>query len=183
MEIGWYKSVKKQIPINKIGEPIPWYTYSLIDFIQTRLNKDMEVFEYGSGYSTIWWAKFVKKVISCEHDKEWIEKLKPFSNNVEILFKDIEDEYENFILDFKEYFDVIIIDGVKRDICSKNCLLALKSSGVIIHDDTDNQIYEKNCHYFKINGFKRMDFWGMKPSTHRKYCTSIFYKENNCFGI
>ena len=44
------------MPIDKNSNPLPWVTYGFIDFISERLNKSIDVFEYGSGNSTLWYA-------------------------------------------------------------------------------------------------------------------------------
>jgi hypothetical protein len=53
---GWFKSFRAKIPIDQNDDPIPWFTYPSIRFIEKRINKDMVVFEYGCGNSTLWWA-------------------------------------------------------------------------------------------------------------------------------
>lgn len=61
---------------NKIlYQEIPWFTYPAIKFLKEILRKDMRVFEYGSGGSTIFFARKVSKVISIEHDPEWAKKI------------------------------------------------------------------------------------------------------------
>jgi hypothetical protein len=42
-----------------------------MEWIDNYLKKDMIVFEWGSGGSTIYLSKKVKKIISIEHDPEW----------------------------------------------------------------------------------------------------------------
>ena len=74
-EIGWICSYEHQKPLTKNGEPLPWVTYSFIDFIVGRLDNSMLLFEYGSGNSTLFYSKYVKRVISVEHDMEWYEHL------------------------------------------------------------------------------------------------------------
>lgn len=52
-EIGWINSFQNKMPMNKSGAPFPWVTYSFIDYISSRLKLDMDIFEYGSGNSTL----------------------------------------------------------------------------------------------------------------------------------
>jgi hypothetical protein len=75
-EIGWIESFKMKMPVDKDLKPIPWMTYPFIDFISDRLSPDMEIFEYGSGNSTLYFASKVKWVYSIEH-KVSIKRLKP----------------------------------------------------------------------------------------------------------
>ena len=53
----------------------PWITFSSIEFLEKILTKDMIVYEYGTGGSTLFFAKRAKKVYSVEHDKEWFERV------------------------------------------------------------------------------------------------------------
>ncbi|QNH55640.1 MAG: hypothetical protein H2674_14390, partial [Limnospira indica BM01] len=66
---GWLKSLATGVPINFDSQPIPWYTYPAIEFIENKISSDFKVFEYGSGQSTLWWAERVLKVISVESDR------------------------------------------------------------------------------------------------------------------
>jgi len=50
---------------------IPWIVFESYDWIQSILKPDMNIFEWGSGGSTLFFAKNVNKIISVEHVKEW----------------------------------------------------------------------------------------------------------------
>lgn len=50
---------------------IPWLVFGSIDFLEDWLQKDMKMLEYGSGGSTLFFAKRVDTVYSVEHDPEW----------------------------------------------------------------------------------------------------------------
>ena len=65
-EVGWVRSFQDSESIDNLGNPIPWCTYPFISFIMERLNKSMELFEYGSGNSTLFYSQYVKHVISLE---------------------------------------------------------------------------------------------------------------------
>ena len=74
-DIGWINSYKTKTPVNINFQPIPWVTYSFISYIENRLNKKMNIFEYGAGNSTLYYAEKVNHVISVEHDRKWFEKI------------------------------------------------------------------------------------------------------------
>ena len=57
-DIGWFKAFDTRSPVDQFGDPIPWVTYSFIDFISGRLNKQHAIFEFGSGNSTFFYAKY-----------------------------------------------------------------------------------------------------------------------------
>src|SRR4051812_14883663 len=45
---------------------IPWFSYAAIDFLDAALRTNMTVFEYGSGGSTLFFAKRAKSVFTVE---------------------------------------------------------------------------------------------------------------------
>lgn len=183
---GWFHSFQKDRPISLNGEPIPWLNYPVMDFLQNRINMDMSVFEYGSGMSTLWWAARTKKVFSVEHDKSWYDEVKSkMPDNVNLYYEALEPNgsYSKKAAECEKKFDIIIIDGRERVNCSINAINALKPEGVIIWDDTDRTSYKKGYDILLENGFKRIEFIGMKPLGLTPACTSIFYRSNNCLKI
>lgn len=185
--LGWDKSVKTGLPVDKYNNELPWFTYSSIEFLKTRINKGITVFEYGSGNSTIWFSKLANKVVSIEHDEHWYKHIAPAltqNTNIEYNFKTLENkEYENTVLHYPNQFEVVVIDGRKRVECGRNAITALTENGVIVWDDSDRTEYAAAYEYFEKLGYKRLDFWGLAPIVAYFKCTSIFYKENNCLGI
>lgn len=88
-EIGWIDSWIMKKPINKDKAPLPWVTYSFIDFIEKRLSKKMNLFEYGSGNSTLYYANKVCSITSVEHDKDWFNKISDsMPNNSKLIYQD-----------------------------------------------------------------------------------------------
>jgi hypothetical protein len=80
---GWFKSFKDKLPVDAEGKPLPWFTYPSILFLNERLTKTMNLFEYGTGNSTLYFASRVQQVISVEHDQRWYDKFHPIlPNNV-----------------------------------------------------------------------------------------------------
>ena len=65
---AWSSSVREKS--SNLSE-LPWMTFSVIDFLSSISNPTMKVFEYGSGSSTLFWAKRVAEVVSVEHDSLW----------------------------------------------------------------------------------------------------------------
>lgn len=185
-EIGWINSFKNQMPIDKDSNPLPWVTYGFIDFISDRLNNTMDIFEYGSGNSTLWYAKKVNTVTSVEHDSDWFEKVKEnMPNNVNIYHKKLiyNGEYSKLSNILEKKFDIVIVDGRDRVNCMKNAINALKEQGVIVLDDSERDYYKDGIKFLQDQEFKRIDFWGISPGLFYKKNTTIFYKNKNCLGI
>ena len=163
-KVGWFRSDKEQLPIENNGCPIPWMTYPSISFLEKRINKEMIVFEYGCGNSTLWLANRVKHVISCEHDKQWYEEMKKMiPSNVDLFHAElhIDDSYAKKITEYKRKFDIVILYGRDRVNCAKNALHSLKEGGVIVWDNSDRTSYKEGFEYLFEKGFKKIDFEGM----------------------
>jgi predicted O-methyltransferase YrrM len=169
------------------GAPIPWITYPALDFLAERVLPEMVVFEYGSGNSTFWWSSRVKKLISCEHDKEWYALFRSeIPDNTTYLLRRAKGgstDYAMEISNYKEMFDILVIDGRDRVNCVKNGLASLRHTGVIIWDNSDRSEYQEGFDLLREKGFKSLDFWGMGALATRRWCTSIYYRRKNCLNI
>ncbi len=182
VDYGQYKTIKLWKCIDKHGNEIPWYTYPAIEFLNTFNFQEKIVFEFGSGNSSVYWAKRAKKVISVEHDLEWFNKIKNSSlSNQSIIYKQDNEEYENSILEFNAKFDVIIIDGIRRFQCAKaieNSVNKESEEGfMIILDNSD--WYHKTAKYIREKmDLIQVDFHGFSPINNYTLSTSIFFSRN-----
>ncbi len=62
----WYNTVKRDDNILNYDQP--WITFRAILFLDAILQKDMKLWEFGSGSSTLYFAKRVTQVYSVEND-------------------------------------------------------------------------------------------------------------------
>lgn len=186
VDTGWIKSFLSKEPLDNNGNPIPWLSYPAIYFLSERLNKNMLLFEYGSGNSIIYYSQRVNKVISVEHNKVWFDRIKNrLNNNAEIIFKEINEDgnYCRIIKSTNEKYHVIIIDAEDRVNCIKNCLDNLTDDGVIILDDSDRKEYTDGIEHLIKKGFRQITFWGIAPGSFHNKSTCVFYRRNNCLDI
>jgi hypothetical protein len=185
-DIGWFKAFESRSPVDGEGNPIPWVTYSFIDFIKERLRKQLTVFEFGSGNSTFFYAKYAGLVVSVEHDKEWFEKIvKSKPENSEMIFCELVKggDYCHMPGKLEEKFDIIIVDGRDRVNCCKQAVNALSANGVVVLDDSERDKYKQAVDFLVNNGFKHLSFSGISPGLFYRKSTSVFYKSDNCLGI
>jgi hypothetical protein len=185
-DIGWFKAFESHSPVDGEGNPIPWVTYSFIDFIKERLRKQHTVFEFGSGNSTFFYAKYAGLVVSVEHDKDWFEKIvKSKPENSEMIFCELVKggDYCRMPVKLEEKFDIIIVDGRDRVNCCKQAVNALSANGVVVLDDSERDKYKQGVDFLINNGFKHLSFSGISPGLFYRKSTSVFYKSDNCLGI
>lgn len=183
---GWLLSRKRGIPVDNEGGPLPWYTYSTIAFLLSRLPPDIDVFEYGCGLSTLWWMRRARLVISVEHAGPWAESIRlKAESNVQII--DVpsgQDEvYANTIASVGWLFDVIIVDGENREACLQLAPNYLKPDGIIILDNSDRPQYHGAISHLRNANFRCVDFIGMGPINTYDWMTSIFYRNSNRLGL
>ena len=187
-DIGWFKAFDAKSPVDAEGKPIPWVTYSFIDFIKDRLTKKHKVFEFGSGNSTFFYAKYAGKVVSVEHDKDWLNKINKSdkkTKNSEMIYCELhrDGDYCRMPLKLNEKFDIIIVDGRDRVNCCKQSLEALTPGGVVVLDDSERESYKAGVEFLVNAGFKHLPFSGISPGLFYRKSTSVFYKADNCLGI
>ena len=186
VEDGWYKSFNLKQSVNGNGDPIPWNTYSFIRFIEPRLKKHFNIFEYGCGNSTLWYAKRVKSIQSVEHDRNWFDSVTgKLPSNAKIIFRELSKDgaYAKEILESNNLYHIAVIDGRDRNNCAKYAVTKLTDDGIIIYDNTQVPEYTESIEYLLNLGFKRIDFIGNLPIVAHTNTTSIFYRNDNCLGI
>ncbi len=182
LDVGWFEAFRQGRPVRGNGEPIPWTTYSFLEFIEPRLRRDLRVFEYGCGYSTLFWAARVATVKAVEHDAAWaarIGKMLPPSAHV-VSVPQGSPAYPTAVREGAPW-DIVIVDGVDRNACLEQAVVALSPGGVVVLDDSERPEYATDV--LRERGFRRIDFWGISPGYWYRKCTTIFYRDGNVLGI
>ncbi len=146
----------------------------------------MRLFEYGSGYSTLFYARRVQTVTAVEGDKKWLNKLKnQLPENADVFFcpEDIDGKYCRSIRDKSVPFDVVVVDGRDRIHCLQQCLDRLSSRGVVVLDDAQRPEYRTGIDWMTDRGFKHLSLEGLRPNGFEADRVSFFYRDGNCFGL
>jgi hypothetical protein len=68
---GWQESFEAGFAVDGRQNATPWITYPATAMLRKVVSKEHEVFEYGCGASSLWWAAHAASVISVEHDSAW----------------------------------------------------------------------------------------------------------------
>ena len=150
----------------------------------------------GGGYSSLYWGRKAKFVVSIESDKKWYERIAPRilpHNKIylkeSILVADDLSDYARFPLSLGEKFDVIVIDGGDingintRLECAKAALELLDTNSpqgaMIIVDNAD--WHSGVTRYLRESGLIQVDFSGFGPINCYTWSTSIFLTRNFAF--
>lgn len=181
---------------------IPWISFPAIKYIDKYLSKEMSVFEFGSGGSTLFFSERAREVISIEHDDQWYRKMcKTIENKglkniklimeiptetigLEDLYSSENEEYRN--KSFKNYvstldsfpnnyFSLVLIDGRARQSCFKHSLDKIKKGGLIVFDNTERTRYRQVFNLANKN-FIMMEFPGPTPFSKTFTITTIFLR-------
>jgi hypothetical protein len=183
---GWRESVKRGSPCRPDGSPLPWMNFSAIRFLEDRLTKELSLFEYGSGYSTLFYADLVRNVVSVESDPTWFEIIsKRVPENAKVLLVEADDdgEYCRAIERTPDLYDVVIVDGRDRVNSFRRGLSKLTDRGVILLDDAMRERYGEARDIAREAGFRSLDFYGLKPKGISTERSTLFYRDDNCLGL
>lgn len=183
---GWPRTVRSRRSEDAHGAPLAWYTYPCLHFLHQRLGNTMDVFEYGTGASTFWYAARVRTVTAVEHDAAWFQTVSAQAaghGNIRLLQCEGE-AYAAAITETDQAYHIVSIDGVERVACVPHALQRLAPGGVIVFDNTDRaELYAPAFTLLAQAGYRRIDFAGMAPIVGNSSMTTIFYKPDNVLGI
>lgn len=98
----------------------PWYTFPAIAFLKDILSKESKVFEYGCGYSTLFFNNYVGETVSVEHDSAWVDNVLTSVPNAVIHKVDqnakVNDEAIDVVNHFIDSFPQITSDDRNHDV-------------------------------------------------------------------
>lgn len=172
---GHHLSKQLKSSVNEKNEPLPWFTYPAIEFLNQLNLTEADIFEWGSGNSSKYFSKKCKSIISIEHELNWCNIQKDnLQKNQQIIYAN-ESLYAKEIIEKNKEYDIIIIDGILRGLCLQNALYHIKLDGMIIYDNADRD--PENCLILRDAGYTQIDFSGFGPINDYTWTTSIFFKQ------
>lgn len=121
---------------------LPWIAYDMIAYLDSFLSKNSRVLEFGSGMSTLWYAKKAGEVYSIEDYRIWYDKIiskikESEIKNIHYIFEASTEEYSKFMFDDQQGFDLIMVDGSHRSSCIVNSVQKLRPGGILYLDNSD----------------------------------------------
>lgn len=186
---------------NLFGAPYkngtPFFSFEAVEWLNKFLTKDMKVFEWGSGGSTIYFSKKVNTLISIEVSPEWHDKVskvlkKNNITNCQYLLKIPEasdspnypsNKLEHKGLDFESYcktideypngyFDLIVVDGAVRSFCIRHAFKKIRQGGFLFLDDSEEKRHTDGVE--ELRGLEGQDFISPKFYTYRCHRVTIW---------
>jgi hypothetical protein len=171
LKYGHYKSYKSKQSIGNNDQPIPWFTYPSIEYLDQFDFSNKIMLEWGSGNSSLWFCERVKKLFSIEHDKSWFEQVVSNRRANHEINHATDAAYVDQAHRLNQLFDIILIDGIQRSECSDAAIQLLKPDGFIILDNSDR--YPDISQKLRDKGFIQVDFHGFGPINEYTWTTSL----------
>ena len=144
-----------------MGVVMPWYTHPCLDFLQTDHGlpaKGTRVFEYGAGFSTLWWRSRGCEVTAVETSAEWADSVDAIHQPDPQLFP----------LAISGTYDIVVIDGIERTRCLAPALNALRKGGWLIIDNVEWWSAED------LAPLERMVSYRFPQPDHEEWVTTIW---------
>jgi len=175
---GHRMSINQNRCVDRHGNPIPWYTYPAIEYLQSLDFKTSRVLEYGSGASSIWWAGLADSVLSVEHDATWFDEVQQKQvPNLTIKLAQSEDDYVAAGVGPGTTFQVVIIDGVHRHRCAQQLKQIIASECLVVLDNSDWHPQTAKLLREELD-LLQVDFHGFGPINPYTWTTSVFFTRN-----
>lgn len=149
---------------------MPWYTLPCLQWLKTLNVSQWNVFEYGCGYSTIWWRLNCKEVISVDSDESW-------AKSMVVLFLDYKNSYvESPSFGFDSPYNCIVVDGLYREDCVKYSIDFLKQNGYLIIDNWGQEDFPPDACERTLELLKDWPYQIFKQPNHSNWTTAVFSK-------
>jgi hypothetical protein len=146
---------------------LPWWPYPAIERIAEILSPNSVVLEYGTGASTIWMARRVRRIYGIEDSPEWCERVRKLAgarrlDNLVLTLRDstrypncgnhcaaFNEEFAGLPEASEPAFDLVVVDGAVRWRCIEVALPKIKQGGYLYLDNSDG---DKDWCYYVESG-------------------------------
>ena len=148
MQYLWSR-LKDKIRI-KIHPQDPWLTPDAVKLLDDALSIEMCGLEFGSGNSTVWFARRLGKLTSVEHSLDWFTNvIRQLANggleNIDYILREDPGEYVSASLKFTDgSLDFVLVDGIERGKCALTSLPKVKQGGILVIDDSHRYLPGKS---------------------------------------
>lgn len=154
--------------VDEHGIQMPWYTRPCLKWLNTIDFTGKSVFEYGVGYSTLWYKSRGAETFGVDDVQKW-------SEISDVMFFDNEKDYLESILKPDRFFDFIVIDGSYRDKCIDYAIGTIKQGGFIIIDNYKQATADLPNWPFTENVIKDFTVMYYPEPTHEDWLTIVIH--------
>ncbi len=196
----WVRSVERGR--SPVDDGRPWVTFRAQDWLDEHVRSGMEVREFGSGGSTVYFARRGCVLRSVEHDRDWHELVKASvpgdaAGRLELNLREpegdsadeghgaegygsqrLEGRFEGYASVFDDdaegSVDMAFIDGRARNACARHAVGKVKPGGWIVLDNAERARYRPT--YELLSGWELVKLPGPGPYVRRPWLTVAFRK-------
>ena len=143
---GYLWSRTKEYFFRKNHPDYPWLTQDAIRILTSLLKPTDHILEFGSGRSTIWFAKRVGKITSVENHAAWFKVVEQMlkSLNWKVDYSLVPDDehqeagYRELLSRIPdESIDLCLVDGGPRALCAVESVSKVKRGGFVVIDNVN----------------------------------------------
>jgi len=166
----------------------PWVTYPAIEWLSRRLDPSMHGFEFGSGGSTLFFARRVGHITAAEHHGGWATRVRASAagqglDNVNLIHRPSDRHpptrdfyfsrhhghrgvsYEGYARTIDAFddrsLDFVFVDGRSRVACVAHAARKIRPGGYLILDNADRRRYAPA--HRMMSKHRRLAFRGVAP--------------------
>jgi predicted O-methyltransferase YrrM len=162
----------------------PWMVAAAVARLDGLLQPDWELFEFGSGRSTAWFAARVGRVVSVEHDPAWHSQVVSLLEQARIANVDLRlVELDSFPAQMEGFpassFDVVVVDGwdmeeprARRVPCVEAAAPKVRPGGYLVLDDSERPAYAIVAQL--LDGWEASRFSGIRDPAYPSGETALF---------
>ncbi len=129
----------------------PWLTRQANEILAGYLRQSDVCLEFGSGRSTLWFAKHVGHITSVENNALWYKKVSTMLNNagqqnvsyfhVQMDKEDREGGDSAYVKTIDKFatdsVDFVLVDGAYRDYCAQKAIRVIRPGGLLVIDNVN----------------------------------------------
>jgi hypothetical protein len=169
---GHARSAAGHVPVGQDGQPLPWYTYPMLDFLADVDTSGWTVVEFGSGQSTLYWSARSARVVSFETSAKWITQLRQkLPANARVHLFDRRGSFAE-LDEAPTQPDLVVIDGLRRLACTEKCLQVFGTAPLYLLDNAD--WFLRSAEKLREAGLLELRFKGFGPVNDYAWCTSLW---------
>lgn len=176
---------------NPLDTQLPWLPFKARRWLCEHVDRGTSVFEYGSGGSTLFFAKTAGRIVSVEHDPAWFARVSDALaatslHNYEHLLREPEPleagdaragswrssrvefaghSFERYVKSIDDQpdrsLDLAVVDGRARLACLERAVPKLRRGGHLMLDNSERPEYASA--FSALARFPRLDLYGLAP--------------------